>query len=520
MTDLSKLTVAELRQIIHDGSDIYGPGSDSDHLAFAAALDELARKAQANDALRSAAQWVATAERDLQASALVNDGLFNAKLEQLQERCGDLRDALAAAAPAPSSSGAPAPDVKSVAERMLDRWRERRSRCLSGVSPAVAEIEAAMSSWSTEVVVQKGAPEGSAMRRAIDAADGIIGRLWKHVESLRERFDYEMEQRDELHASYVRAVDERDVARSALLKIASKVGVTYLADYTTEAAGPVSAIIGAIVAVKTREHEARKQLDMLLAEKAKSPAPADCPECDGSGTKGCKPTPVAPVTDAEVEAAIVELERSVRKVERSKTQESMRDADLREEAAQTNLRALIARRVAEARGAGLRELRARLLSTAASFPNRQMGHSDEGFDRGYVEACENWAQEIDRLLAAPPASTTENAKLRELLVWADGWSRDDKHGPEFSSAFRWVAQQIRFLLGESGAAAPPASKLAEEPAQESKTDLSWRSEFADLKRVTHAEWLRHDKLIVAIHAQVERVARRIEALENNKEAGK
>ena len=64
---------------------------------------------------------------------------------------------------------------------------------------------------------------------------------------------------------------------------------------------------------------------------------------------------------------------------------------------------VIARRVAEARGHGLRELRARLLSTAGSLPNRQMGHSDEDFDRGYVEACENWAQEIDRLLAAPPA---------------------------------------------------------------------------------------------------------------------
>ncbi len=168
--------------------------------------------------------------------------------------------------------------------------------------------------------------------------------------------------------------------------------------------------------------------------------------------------PVAPVTDAEVEAAI-----------RAYRSECIAppDDDACEDEAFGYLRSLIARRVAEARGAGLRELRARLLSTAASFPNRQMGHSDEGFDRGYVEACENWAQEIDRLLAAPPAS-----------------------------------------------------KLAEEPAQESKTDLSWRSEFADLKRVTHAEWLRHDKLIVAIHAQVERVARRIEALENNKEAAR
>ena len=41
-----------------------------------------------------------------------------------------------------------------------------------------------------------------------------------------------------------------------------------------------------------------------------------------------------------------------------------------------------------------------------------------------------------------------------------------------------------------------------------------------MKRVTHAMWMRHDKLIVAIHAQVESQARRIEALENNKEAAR
>lgn len=69
------------------------------------------------------------------------------------------------------------------------------------------------------------------------------------------------------------------------------------------------------------------------------------------------------------------------------------------------------------------------------------------------------------------------------------------------------------------ASAPPAGKLAEEPAQEPKPSLSWRSEFADLKRVTHAEWLRHDKLIIAIHAQVESQARRIEALERAAQDG-
>lgn len=110
-------------------------------------------------------------------------------------------------------------DFKSVAEAMLARWRERRARCLNGVAPTLAEIQAAMPSWTNEVVAQESAPRGSAMRRTIDAADRIIDMLWKHSETLRERFDYEMEQRDELHAALVKTTDERDDARAELARL-------------------------------------------------------------------------------------------------------------------------------------------------------------------------------------------------------------------------------------------------------------------------------------------------------------
>ncbi len=110
-------------------------------------------------------------------------------------------------------------DFKSVAEAMLARWLERRARCLNGVAPTLAEIQAAMPSWTNEVVAQESAPRGSAMRRTIDAADRIIDMLWKHSETLRERFDYEMEQRDELRAALVKTTDERDDARAELARL-------------------------------------------------------------------------------------------------------------------------------------------------------------------------------------------------------------------------------------------------------------------------------------------------------------
>jgi uncharacterized coiled-coil DUF342 family protein len=78
------------------------------------------------------------------------------------------------------------------------------------VVAGIERLQAAMSTWTNEVVAQKDAPHGSAMRRAIDSASEVIGMLWKHSEALREKFDYEMEQRDELHKAYVATRWERD----------------------------------------------------------------------------------------------------------------------------------------------------------------------------------------------------------------------------------------------------------------------------------------------------------------------
>ena len=61
---------------------------------------------------------------------------------------------------------------------------------------ALAELEAAMPRWTTEVVTQEAAPAGSAMRRAIDAGQHVIGMLWKHSEALRERIDLAAEKAD------------------------------------------------------------------------------------------------------------------------------------------------------------------------------------------------------------------------------------------------------------------------------------------------------------------------------------
>jgi len=84
---------------------------------------------------------------------------------------------------------------------MLSRWRARRERCLSGVTPTLAELEAAMPRWTTEVVTQEAAPAGSAMRRAIDAGQHVIGMLWKHSEALRERIDLATEKADAVLAA-------------------------------------------------------------------------------------------------------------------------------------------------------------------------------------------------------------------------------------------------------------------------------------------------------------------------------
>ena len=68
----------------------------------------------------------------------------------------------------------------------------------------------------------------------------------------------------------------------------------------------------------------------------------------------------------------------------------------------------------------------------------------------------------------PEMSATEDAKLRELLSWADGWSRSDKHGPEWRTAFSCVAGQVRFLLGGNAADALSASAIAAAPEDKAK----------------------------------------------------
>ena len=285
--------------------------------------------------------------------------------------------------------------------------------------------------------------------------------------------------------------------------------------------------------------------------------------------RSAPPAPVAPVTEGEVEAAI--------RAYRSECIAPPED-DACEDEAFGYLRSLIARRVAEARGHGLRELRARLLSTAGSLPNRQMGHSDEDFDRGYVEACENWAQEIDRLLAAPPASQlAEEPKWTPCPSSRDGWicirraghtgAHESVHRTRWPNDACAVCKGTGQVEGTAGVViggkatmsmrlCPECStsaidrlraKLAEEPAQEPKPSLSWRSiepfvlRLVAAARVEGGNWMWNhlrkgdeaptegesqrcmDAVYAAVKAlreQVESQARRIEALENNKEAGK
>lgn len=169
--------------------------------------------------------------------------------------------------------------------------------------------------------------------------------------------------------------------------------------------------------------------------------------------------------DAEIEAAITEVDSwsqelgevnaySDTPISREETQ---RIRNLRDEAIAA-LRALIARRVAEARGAGLRELRVRLVDFCRIR------------DRGY--------------------------DVRS----------------DFSPL--WVLDEIDRLL-----AAPAASKLAEEPAQEddgpclSALLANMRMEMSD-----GANGMRTPRE-EAIAAVVECVARRIEALERAAQGG-
>jgi len=190
--------------------------------------------------------------------------------------------------------------------------------------------------------------------------------------------------------------------------------------------------------------------------------------------RSAPPAPVAPVTEGEVEAAIDS-------VAGAQYGTGFKDADAwphgrdaskdvaRFDGAKKELLATIARRVAEARGAGLRDLRARLVDFCRIR------------DRGYdvrSDFSPLWVlDEIDRLLAAPPASKlaeeTAQEPWREKLRVATN-RMVDAAGYAASSAF---------------------------------SDVDY-----DLKDVRD--------FVLALREQVESQARRIEALKNNKEAGK
>ena len=236
------------------------------------------------------------------------------------------------------------------------------------------------------------------------------------------------------------------------------------------------------------------------------------------------PTPSAPVTDAEIEAAIVELERSVRKVERSKTQESMREADLREDAAQKNLRALIARRVASAGAAPVDSER----EAAIEAWHRKATCAPEG-GYSFTVGQDEIDEAVCLMRSAPPAPAgDQDAKLRELREWAERREDDDGFTAEYRQCAGHVIAEIDRLL-----AAPAASAIAaapEAPAWREKLDAA-AAEFDDV-------FARNDKdqpqfrfsgvdedlgtlrdFVLALREQVESHARRIEALERAAQEG-
>jgi len=118
VNDLIKLTVDELREIVYDQLPQGYPQPSKEEEALAI----LARRAQANDALRLAAQeavYQGLTERD-------NGVIELTPGEPLRARLLVLRNALAAA-PAPSSSGAPAP-ADSQREAAIESLQERAAQ--------------------------------------------------------------------------------------------------------------------------------------------------------------------------------------------------------------------------------------------------------------------------------------------------------------------------------------------------------------------------------------------------------
>lgn len=86
------------------------------------------------------------------------------------------------------------------------------------------------------------------------------------------------------------------------------------------------------------------------------------------------------------------------------------------------------------------------------------------------------------------ASDRDNERLRILLTRADGWAQCDRHGPEWRSAFRCVAGQVRFLLGE-GEAEPEPEPSPRELAIRELEELRTLADSASLSWPSAMPWI-------------------------------
>lgn len=545
--DLVQAERDEFDEELHTCRAIVGATSEHLHVDLEEMVDKLRRteadahswqelataRAQANDALLAAAQWVATAERDLQASALVNDGLFNAKLEQLQERCGDLRAALAAA-PAPSSSGAPAPadpwapvpcddyDRNIHANPDANAWAD----FFVQVHPGLADKHDLMRAWFANAMMAmhdsprcRPAPADSQREAAVDALAKAIVRAVSELPDRSSPADWPeamIVEPGELRSIILQACAApepapADAQREAAIEASPYDALGHAMEilagtpYTGEMASKVAKVLrqwsdkwAAAVdlirpappapvdqdaklrdAVAALETVATKQQKVELRDAAHRilQGYSPCMNCGKWARRSechwpcnpigkAPPAPVAPVADGEVEAEIYRADEASFDHGRhtgTGAADTSRGHAKRWKAID-KLRALIARRVAEARGAGLMEFKAWFAEKATWMIEAT---AEAPAVRGYSVAPRDIEVQIDRLLAAPPAS-----------------------------------------------------QLAEEPAQEddgpclSALLANMRMEMSD-----GANGMRTPRE-EAIAAVVECVARRIEALENNKEAGK
>lgn len=349
------------------------------------AIEDLRRRAQVNDALRSAANEMSLAQRAMQASWSESSPTVQNTLWQRLHAAGKvLFDALAAA-PAPSS---PRDDMN---------YR--------------------IASYPTPDDEREGWP------------DSI--QLWR----LHDGFTQTYVPKDAPAPSSIGAPAPADSQREAAI------------EPVIDTAPSRSWFVALEMIDKLRAH---CDSAFWLAKKLATPAP---------------PAPVAPVTDAEVEAAIGSWrERMIRECEQGDAFSAVflpaAARDLIDEA--VSLMRAFAHRVAEARGAGLRELRV-----------WAKARCDERGTMGDFILSSRVLGEIDRLSAAPAASKLADEPWREKLDRAAGGLTDERGFGDNETVLR-----------------------------------------------VNVDVLRLRDFVLPLREQVESQARRIEALENNKEAGK